>query len=585
MKRAIRRIGGFSLIEIMIVMVIAAAAVTLGVTWLNTERARTLRGAAADDTAREVATMARALDTYIATASSLPASGAFDVAHADLVAAGLLPPDYAMRDVGGTKFLTSPLGQAYSLRAIKQGTKYRGAVLVSAGIAATAFRKIGVDPTEQGAFDFATVMMRRAREKFLITSAVVRTGQATTDLPLSGFSADLTDLLGGPAAQPVLAALVGFSELNTNPDIKVSVDPESLAGIGGEDYGAGSFCYMAGDDACGTGYDRVVDYQMCERWGMDEYAAGEPTLVGIKSPVGDISVTRAFASLGENMAKIGIPLTFNYSFSNIRLSGQNGSCNAGSYGYYADGVWTMTFPPSVSGKVVRKTVHYCFTSAGSNGAEFYGNQEFLQYVSYRESDSAFSMAAGLPSTSQVALAIGDFYVGTPALTGIPWNISAPGASQWTQVGFITKKGASPYEVDIPVISKGMQMSTSNAFSPTTGDAIDYSGGAVYRLGWPQMSGGKNYSFSETVKYTSGASTITKTATCEADVITTRRNASGEMSSVTFSGLKQPFTAALPAVEDASYIYGATYRQYNRAYRVRAPDSYYPKFGVCCAKKK
>lgn len=267
MKRAIRRIGGFSLIEIMIVMVIAAAAVTLGVTWLNTERARTLRGAAADDTAREVATMARALDTYIATASSLPASGAFDVAHADLVAAGLLPPDYAMRDVGGTKFLTSPLGQAYSLRAIKQGTKYRGAVLVSAGIAATAFRKIGVDPTEQGAFDFATVMMRRAREKFLITSAVVRTGQATTDLPLSGFSADLTDLLGGPAAQPVLAALVGFSELSANPDIKVSVDPASLAGVGDGGLNLeGRECRMVSDESsqCAAGDEKVWELNACE---------------------------------------------------------------------------------------------------------------------------------------------------------------------------------------------------------------------------------------------------------------------------------------------------------------------------------
>lgn len=328
MKRAIRRFGGFSLIEIMIVMVIAAAAVTLGVTWLNTERARSLRGAAADDTAREVATMARALDTYIATATTLPASGAFDVPHADLVAAGLLPPDYAMRDVGGGgKALVSPLGQAYRLRAIKQGTKYRGAVLVSAGIAATAFRKIGVDPTEQGAFDFATVMMRRAREKFLITSAVVRTGQATTDLPLSGFSADLTELLGGPAAQPVLAALAGFSELNTNPDIKVSVDPDSLAGaVGGLDV-EGRECRMT-DSVCSADEEAVWERGFCE---------GAPDLDQPGIVVGAISRT---VKIGSKDYNVGITV-------NTQALGELAGIGAGYYTsifYSSNG--TTWVPPS-----------------------------------------------------------------------------------------------------------------------------------------------------------------------------------------------------------------------------------------------
>lgn len=269
MKGATGKIGGFSLIEIMIVIVIAAAAVTFGVTWLNAERARALRAAAADDTAREIATMARAVDTYIATATTLPESGAFDVPHADLVAAGLLPPNYAMRDVGGSLQLVSPLYQAYSLRAIKVGSKYRGAVFVNAAAdpaapAAAALRRVGLAENEQGIFDFGTVAMRRAREKFLITSAVVRQGATETDLPLSGFAADLAALLGAPAPRPVLAALVGFTELSANPDIKVSVDPASFpAGGGGGLNLEGRTCGMT-SGACRANEEEVWSMGACD---------------------------------------------------------------------------------------------------------------------------------------------------------------------------------------------------------------------------------------------------------------------------------------------------------------------------------
>lgn len=265
MKRATGRMAGFSLLEIMIVLAIAAAAVTLGVTWLNAERARSLRGAAADDTAREIATMARALDTYLATATTLPASGAFDVQHQTLVDAGLLPPGYAMRDVAGTPTLVSPLYQAYSLRAIKVGTKYRGAVFVNAASdpvgGSVPLRKIGLENTEQGTFDFASVAMRRAREKFLITSAVVRKGASATDLPLSGFAADLASLLGAPAARPVLAALVGFTELSANPDIKVSVDPASFGDIGGLNL-EGRQCRLT-QGSCAEGEEAAWEHLGC----------------------------------------------------------------------------------------------------------------------------------------------------------------------------------------------------------------------------------------------------------------------------------------------------------------------------------
>ena len=297
-----RRSHGFTLIEMILVLAVMGAVTITSMAWLTSERERTLRDSAVSDQAREVATLTRALDTYLEKATSLPATGSFDVTQAELVSAGLLPSNFAMRIVGSDRRFVSPTYQPYQMRASKVGTKYRGAVFVSfdastQGLTTSAFSRMGMQNTEQGQLDFSTLVMRRINRQFIIPSALIRPGQITSDLDLSGFSQDFSNMLSGAAAVPVMASLAGFSELAANPDVKVSIDPESLAGIGNGGGGGSStgtgMCYVSSTGACASGYAEVYSYQTCAKWGRAGEAAGEPLTAVAKTSAGDITIQRS----------------------------------------------------------------------------------------------------------------------------------------------------------------------------------------------------------------------------------------------------------------------------------------------------
>lgn len=67
-----RECSGFSLIEIMIVLVIAASVIATGLAWLSAERKRAARGDAIATQALEMATFGRALDQYLRRGAVLP---------------------------------------------------------------------------------------------------------------------------------------------------------------------------------------------------------------------------------------------------------------------------------------------------------------------------------------------------------------------------------------------------------------------------------------------------------------------------------------------------------------------------------
>lgn len=269
MKGATGRVGGFSLIEVMIVIAIAAAAVTLGVSWLNAERARALRAAEADDTAKEISTIARALDVYLSSSSGLPEPEPFDVTSQQLIDAGLLPFNYAIRN--GEEVPRTSTGMAYTMRAFKKDGKYRGAVVVndlppSEPVASQTFRRIGLEYSPQGEKDFLALVMRRATSKFMVTAAVVDPGWDATTLSSSGFNVEVNQLMQNVGGSPrhVLVALVGYTELSANPDIKVSVDPASFpAGGGGGLNLEGRTCGMT-SNACRANEEEVWSMGACD---------------------------------------------------------------------------------------------------------------------------------------------------------------------------------------------------------------------------------------------------------------------------------------------------------------------------------
>lgn len=382
MRSVDRECTGFSLIEIMIVLVIAASVIATGLTWLSAERKRSARGDAIATQALEMATIGRALDQYLRRGAVLPPSGnAITITAEELQAARLLPESYSVRDQFGPD-PSSPLGQPYQMLALRSADQAHGLVLAVGAPNDAVMSRMGIKSNEAALGDYQAAVSRQMRSQQYVASAFVRAGTAAADRFVSTFDYDFSAWIGGVVSHPTSIALVGFPEFSAAPDIKVSIDPESLpgggnsGGNGGGSDGINRFCYASQTGICPANYEAVFKYTLCDRWNHERAIAGEPRNATVRTVAGDIRLERTEVPSYSTLQPYNVwtyPTTFTSRVSTS--SGSSSSCNdcsgrpnwAGAATFYTTTCTANTAP--FTGMNIIRSAQYCHCGSVYSGGD------------------------------------------------------------------------------------------------------------------------------------------------------------------------------------------------------------------------
>lgn len=302
---------GFSLVEVMIVLVIASSVIATGLTWLSSEQKRSARGDAITTQALEMATLGRALDQYLRSGASIPAETTVQISILDLQHAELIPQNYAVRDRYGTG-PTSPLGQEYVLVARRTGEKIRGLVFTVGDPNNPEMTRLGIRPTTEAVGDFHAAVTRLLRTQQYVASAYVRAGTAVADRVVSTFDLDFSQFTGGALVHPTAVALTGFAELSVTPAISVTIDPDSFPVASSPESLTGRECRLTVDESCGAD-QQLWEHVMCDGWQQVPRLPGtRASVVSLGATVAKVNkhfVINQFSSQGNASAR-GVGRTF-----------------------------------------------------------------------------------------------------------------------------------------------------------------------------------------------------------------------------------------------------------------------------------
>lgn len=278
------QVQGFSLVELMIVMAVAMLVIGFAVAWYQAELTRTARAELIEIQAKEMATLARALEQYLDNSLGLPETGGFDVSTVDMEAAGYLPPMY-LRPSDALPAI-SPLGQVYVLRGMRHEGRYRGVVMPTGAPSEAQLSRYGIKGSADDLFAHAAKVMQRMESAHYATAGVMQVG-ATVTHSTSGFTADLSALLQNPAGPGAVVGLAGYAELSPFKDLIAAIELGDIgsggAGGGGNPISTeGRACYMDQEgNACREGYESVWNYTACERWGPEYRNEPQTTSINI----------------------------------------------------------------------------------------------------------------------------------------------------------------------------------------------------------------------------------------------------------------------------------------------------------------
>ena len=217
MKATVR---GFTLLEVMIVVVMLAIGATIWAKFLQNNHEAQQRETAVDAEATDLGLLRRAVSAVVRTPpAAWPPNVVQTINLTTLVADNGLPADFAKRNgVLGT----SPLYQRYAVRAIKQTDgKARAVILDTGTVAPSRLDRIGIAPSAQGVQAIKEQVSVRARDKHSIVAGVLPPGATSVAGAGAGFQQDIAAYLadgvaaGAPAAAVIL---VGFKELEPGGD-------------------------------------------------------------------------------------------------------------------------------------------------------------------------------------------------------------------------------------------------------------------------------------------------------------------------------------------------------------------------------
>jgi len=289
---------GFSLVELMIVMVIAAVVIGSGFAYLNSESKRLARENAVADGAREIAIISRAVNEFLdssAETSGLPKDGSPSLLDPAVHLAGLLPENFGAKPP--LTGIRNPVGQPYSIWVAKHNGVWKGVITTDGsadvGVAAAA----NVESTAQAVAAFNRAVMAKSSRSFQSpvgmtipnAKAVAPMGEKLATLSLGTWfdSAAIPKF-----ATASVAAMVNYAELSTS----IPADPGSGAGGGGNNPSLGSGlpinkgCILTKDTECPSGYSENWSYRLCDNWGFDKEST--PSIEYVNSAVGQVTLKR-----------------------------------------------------------------------------------------------------------------------------------------------------------------------------------------------------------------------------------------------------------------------------------------------------
>lgn len=345
---------GFSLIEIMIVLAIAAAVTAFAVNYLDAERRRAGRAQVIADQAQDMATIGSALESYLATKpAAVPADGsAVAITAKTLSDLGFLPPKFAVRNNDPADFVaTSPLGQAYVIKARQVSGKFVGAVYTTGQPSIDQLAVFGMKATDEAFKEHNTSVMRRLKSVHYAAAGVILKNQGDTSSAVSGFTASMTPYEAGVFADSNIVLLAGHSEYRSTPPIEVTVS-EGGGGTGGGINTEGRSCYMnTTTGVCNTGYEKVWSYTACERWGP-EYA-NEPANTTVSIGGSTLTINKTLNPTGNSYR---FPSTYSVTSSNYWGARSPGS-GGGYYDSSCPGGWTQWVTPCNGGGFSSYDIH------------------------------------------------------------------------------------------------------------------------------------------------------------------------------------------------------------------------------------
>lgn len=256
---------GFSLIEILIVLAIAAAVTAFFLDYMNTERLRTARGQIISDQARDMSILGSSLEAYLATKPApVPADGtSVAITSQTLSDLSFLPVRFAVRNKDLNDHVArSPLGQTYVIKARQISGRYVGAVYTIGAPSVDQLAVFGMKATDQAYQEHHTSVMRRLSSVHYAAAGIVVQGQSGIDGSISGFDADLTPYEASAFANSNIVLLVGHPEYRAVPPVEIKV---TESGGGGGAGGSTSTCtYASAGQACPAGSTEVLAWTACD---------------------------------------------------------------------------------------------------------------------------------------------------------------------------------------------------------------------------------------------------------------------------------------------------------------------------------
>lgn len=539
---------GFSLIEIMIVLAIAAAVTAFAVNYLDAERRRTARGQVISDQAQDMATINTALEAYLATKpATVPSDGSsVSITSKSLSDLGFLPPRFAVRNNDSTDHVArSPLGQAYVIKARQQSGNYVGAVYTIGTPSIDQLAVLGMKATDEAYKEHNTAVMRRLKMDHFAAAGVILKNQLDTSSAVSGFTESMAPYESSVFADSNIVILAGQSQHRTTPPIDVTVTD----GTGGGGGGAGSSlegraCYSnTSGDTCTAGYSAVWTYQACQDWGPDSAA---PTAVTVSLGSDSIAITRAVVS-----NRPGTSPDPNYELKSYKTGSQTYISQA----YYSSFPgWYTTYKCSLdpSARTFWGLAYDNGNYEGADGGSCWleGDQPLglfnVGYVGSTPRIKGYWYQPGYPTVMA-------------DLTGGGGSATAP----YTKIGTIEPCAGSVGAVSAPIISSG---------DGARWIALD----EKQAIGTPGASG--RY-WTETVKY--GAVTVVNNFYCAGRLLS-NSNVSFTLNSTPYS-----FTNACPSTQAAANISNSpgNARYTGKSFQLfhfKAANP--PKMALCCENK-
>lgn len=538
---------GFSLIELMIVIVVGAAMVASAFAWLSLEARATTRDAMVADGAREVAMITRAVDALIKNPpATYPTDGTVtELSVGDLITLNYLPADFATKPVLGIGY--SPIGQRYRIAVARKSSTWMGLVYQVQAPYAPFAAKAGIGTNDEAAAEFNRAVMSKLRADTYWPTGLVKNGNRAVDTSVSGFTKDLADWWPTNLTASTVVSLLGFPDLTPTAPIVVSGSGGGSGTPTPSGPQLGQQCYLT-TGACASGYTEGYTYRLCDNWGYD--LDSNPTQVFVNTQVGQITINRKVLGICG-----GTPQPGN------RFSIPGGQTCGATIG------WPSTYMPSSQWSTNGSSGSYMITNYYCNGTN-YSNLRFDGYNLVCPANGATDTDFHNPTCGWMygkgggADCMAPYYV--------PYNNTAYSSGltatsrTWMAVALGSVKAPSntttfSFRSQDTVVSTLPICSGSMNTVPITIRSKSFNGGTIQYMDLTQGT------WHEEIVYNG---TVQASATCETDGYTT--------SSLTVTG--QAVVNNCPSISDPAY---GSSRKGIEAYRIRLPEASRPTARVCC----